>query len=234
MRKTFHYLIIAALLTTLYSCSDTFEEVIMTYPDGNKMIVCQYTGDKDNKTLVGETRYYENGTVQYEKHYTGKKQQPDGIWHYNYDDGKTFATSKFDKQHPNGQDWKFYDREGNNYFNEQYDSCCVVELSEMQTPATVALYRNNEETHYQFYSNYTIRSIGMFRNKLREGHWVFYHLNHQIQTEADFIGGKEDGVYCVYRENGIPYYRGSYNNGQRTGVWEFYDEEGNLYTSREY
>ena len=46
--------------------------------------------------------------------------------------------------------------------------------------------------------------------------------------------GLEDGPYTVYRENGVPYYQGTYSKGQRVGIWEFYDEEGNLDNTVDY
>lgn len=42
------------------------------------------------------------------------------------------------------------------------------------------------------------------------------------------MNGKEDGPYIVYRENGIPFYQGNYSQGERVGIWEFYNEEGEL------
>ena len=62
----------------------------------------------------------------------------------------------------------------------------------------------------------------------------FYHANGNIQTEATFVGGLEEGPYRVFRENGVPYYIGSYHEGVRTGKWEIYDETGQLVTTQEY
>ena len=46
--------------------------------------------------------------------------------------------------------------------------------------------------------------------------------------EAVYSGGVENGTYNSYRENGVPYFIGYYINGIRAGVWEVYDEAGNL------
>ncbi|MBR1517485.1 MAG: hypothetical protein IJ620_05020 [Bacteroidales bacterium] len=220
--------LILLLLPLLAACGHTSEEVIATYADGAKMLVNQYKVRGESRTRIGETRYYADGTLQYEKHFTGKDQQPTGTWRYYYSDGKPFATGTFDKQHKEGTDWHFYNHEGKDLFSEDYDSLRVAELSEMLTPATIIVSRGDSKTYYQFYSNCTLRSLGQLKDGQRDGHWVFYHPSGQIQTEADFVDGKQHGNYTVYRENGLPYYRGTYSHGQRVGTWEFYDAQGNL------
>lgn len=229
-------ILISFLLLPLLAagCAHVEDEVTQTYADGGKKKVFQTKQSGDKKIRTAEQQYYPNGTLQYEKHFTGKEESPTGTWNYYYIDGKAFATATFDKSNPMGKDWKFYDHSGGNLFKEDYDTLKVTELSEQQTPATVTLIKGNTTTQYQFYSDGTLRSKGLFRNRLRHGHWAFYHPNGFVQTEADFIDGKENGTYCVYRENGIPYYRGLYSDGQRTGQWEFYDANGNLTTTKQF
>ena len=45
---------------------------------------------------------------------------------------------------------------------------------------------------------------------------------------------RENGTYCVFRETGVPYYRGEYVDGQRVGTWEFYDDQANLIATKEF
>ena len=110
----------------------------------------------------------------------------------------------------------------------------IIELSDIETPATACFHRGNTQTWYQFFSNGSIHGLGTSVNNVREGRWVFYYPNGQMQTEATFVGGREEGAYNVYRDNGAPYYLGHYLNGERTGTWEVYDPEGNLVTTKQY
>ena len=68
----------------------------------------------------------------------------------------------------------------------------------------------------------------------RNGKEQMIIINGNPQVEANFAEGLEDGPYTVYRENGVPYYQGTYSKGQRVGIWEFYDEEGNLDNTVDY
>lgn len=232
MRQFFSSIVILSVL--FVGCGRTTDEVSQTYADGGKKQVIQTKQSGDKKIRTGEKQYYPNGTLQFEKHFAGKEETPSGMWKYYYMDGKTFATAVFDKAHPKGKEWQFYDHTGAPLFKESYDTLKVIELGQMQTPETVLLLNGNDVVQYQFYSDGTLRSKGQYRNGLRHGHWAFYHPNGFVQTEADFIDGKENGTYCVYHENGIPYYRGLYSNGQRTGVWEFYDADGKLISSKQF
>lgn len=225
--RRYTFLFIVALFV-FASCGHDKKEVVLRYADGTPMQVNLYHMHGDNKVLTAEWRYYADGTMQYEKHFSGKKQTPSGTWNYYYSDGSLFATAEFDGKHLLGKSWQFKDRNGANLFKDGYDSLRVIEMSEIQTPATVALFKGSVETHYQFYSNCSLRSYGQFIDGLRSGHWVFYHPTGRIQTEADFLNGKENGLYVVYRESGVPYYRGTYSNGVRTGAWEVYDADGNV------
>ena len=115
-----------------------------------------------------------------------------------------------------------------------YDSMRVTEVSEDGHPMTIVYYSGSVEHWRQYYSTMQLRSEGDVVAGRREGHWVFYHPGGNIQAEATYIGGLEEGPYRVFRENGVPYYIGNYHEGNRIGIWEVYDEDGNLITTQEY
>lgn len=232
MKKLFPLIILAAIV--LAGCNTPRDKVVITYPDGSPRLVYSIVGSDEKPTRVGERLYYENGKLQYSKHFSGKEETPTGEWEYFYDNGQHFATANFSKEAPLGRDWKFFNREGQEYSKTSYDSVCVKELGEFQTPATVVFYRGNDAEVLQFYSNYNMRSSEHLVNDVRQGRVIFYHPNGIPQTEASYENGKEEGTYIVYRENGIPYYRGTYSQGQRVGIWEFYDEEGTLARTQDF
>lgn len=159
-------------------------------------------------------------------------------WKYYYLGGPLFAECDIDEKHPNGTNWKFYNKEGKDLITESYDSLNVVETGQFSFPTTIQYYKtvdgSIETTQQQYYTTGALRSNGKLVNGLREGHWLFYHANGQPQTDAIFQNGIENGFYTVYRESGIPYFRGLYINGQRAGTWEIYDEEANLVATQNY
>lgn len=232
MHKRLLLLLVCSIL--LASCGNTHKEVVATWPDGSPQMVNIMKGKKDKAVKVGERRYYQNGTLQFEKHFSGTEVIPDGKWTYYYPSGKTFATADFTQNHQLGEDWTVFDTNGNNYFNHQYDSVRVVEMGEYDTPASIIYFDSCDRYLFQFFSNGSLRCTGMTHEGLREGRWTFYHPTGLPQVESNFIAGQLNGIYTCYRENGVPYYRGIYINGLRTGVWEFYDENANLVQSKDY
>lgn len=233
--KKFSLLITLALATLLIcSCNRVREEVIQTYPSGKPMLVILVKGDKKDPTRVGEKMYYESGQLQFEKYFTGKPEEPDGMWNYYWDNGKLFASGDFSKRRDFGSNWVFLNRDGNQYYDGQLDSVYVTDMGMLGTPTTVTFCSGKHEDVVQFYSNFTVRSTERLTNGARSGHVYFYFPNGKTQVEANFENGLEEGPYIVYQENGIPMYQGKYHEGKRVGVWEFYDEQGNLLNTKDY
>lgn len=143
-------------------------------------------------------------------------------------DGSVTATHKL-----KSDQWKIVDARGQEPMTD-YDSMRVVEVGEDGHPMTIVYYKGNEQLHLQYYSTMQLRSQGRVVDGQREGHWAFYHPSGIVQSECDFVNGLEQGPYHVYRENGVPYYIGQYNQGRPTGTWEIYDPEGNMVGTKEY
>ena len=157
--------------------------------------------------------YYENGKLMYEKHFDGDR--PTGDWKFYYENGNLHAEGNFDKNDSTGSNWKFYNDKGEDFFAEEYDSMAVLDFTADHRPLSVTYYKGNSETRYQFNENYTINTKGRVVNGLKEGRWEFFYANGQKMLEANYAGGKENGAYNSYRDNGVPYFRGFYINGQR-------------------
>lgn len=223
------YLIILAATLIAVSCGHKAEQrIVETYPNGEPMIVQMV---KDS-VVISETRYYENGNIHYQKHFT-KDARREGLWEFNYPNGAKFATADYTKN-DTVPDWMIYDHDGSPYYKDAYDSVRVLEIGAGDTPATIAYYQNHRQTHIQLYSNGSLRSMGELIDGKRNGIWTFYHMNGQKQTQATFVDGKEDGQYMVFHPNGVPLYIGHYNQGTRVGTWEYYDEDGTLIKKQDY
>ena len=236
-RKTIHparLILIAAATLLISACNPVRERTVQSYPSGKPMLVFLEKGDRKDPTRIGEKMYYENGQLQFEKTFSGKPEIPDGTWKYYFDNGQLFATGDFSRNHEYGSNWTFYNRNGGPYYDGILDSVLVTDLGMFGTPSTVVFCTGIHQDVIQFYSNYTVRSTERLTNNTRNGRVFFYFPNGQIQVEANFVDGEEEGPYTVYHDNGVPFYQGNYEHGKRTGIWEFYDSEGNLDHTTDY
>ena len=94
--------------------------------------------------------------------------------------------------------------------------------------------------------------LGSMSKGLREGEWVGYYYNGQLESKENFKNGLRDGKSVWYHDNGnlwwkrfynndeiegesVNYYdngqlqeRGTYKNGKREGEWVWYQHNGEL------
>ena len=220
-------LLLLAVVALVASCHRPYDTVFSTYPNGaKKLVFTVIDGDNGEVTRVGEKMYYENGKLMYEKHF--KDDQPAGEWKFWYDNGNLHACGNFDKDKEKGSGWQFYDKKGDSFVPDGYDSLVVMDFTTDRRPLSISYYKDSCELRFQFNDNFTLNARGMVRNGKKNGVWEFYYANGQKMLEAMYLEDVENGAYNSYRENGVPYFRGYYINGSRANVWEFYDEEGNL------
>ncbi|MBP5190291.1 MAG: hypothetical protein J6031_05195 [Bacteroidales bacterium] len=225
--KNKSFITIVAAVLLFASCNRPYDTVYSTYKDGSpKLVFTVIDGKGGEVTRLGEKMYYENGKLMYDKHFDGNK--PCGIWKFYYENGQLHAEGSFDKNDSIGSDWKLFKDNGEDFYTEQYDSMVVLAVTADHRPLSVSYFKDNTEMRFQFNENYTINTRGLVKNGLKEGRWEFFYANGQKMLEANYSKGIENGAYNSYRDNGIPYFRGFYINGQRANIWEFYDEAGNL------
>ncbi|MBO7540923.1 MAG: hypothetical protein J6T33_04615, partial [Bacteroidales bacterium] len=63
--------------------------------------------------------------------------------------------------------------------------------------------------------------------------WIAWYNNGKPQSECAYVYGVAQGEQTVYYESGAVRYKGQYLNGNRTGLWQFFDEDGKLlYTQK--
>ena len=219
-------LIALASILLLAACHRPYDAVFSTYKDGQpKLVFIVVDGKGGQVERLGEKMYYENGKLMYIKHYKGDA--PVGEWEFYHENGQLHAKGNFDKQDLSGRNWKLFNDKGEEYIST-YDSMRVLEMTADNRPLSVAYYKDNVETRFQFNDNYSINAKGCVVDGKKDGLWEFYYANGQKMLEAHYQDGVENGAYNSYRENGIPYFLGFYINGRRANIWEFYDDQGNI------
>ena len=94
------------------------------------------------------------------------------------------------------------------------------------------VYRNDlyyeKFTNVPFSGEVTGQEQGSFKNGKRDGAWVFYWSNGQLESKGNFEHGKREGHWVFYWSSGELSYKGNYENGFREGAWVGYHVNGQL------
>jgi antitoxin component YwqK of YwqJK toxin-antitoxin module len=70
--------------------------------------------------------------------------------------------------------------------------------------------------------------IGSYHNGRREGLWRHHFRDGTVRSESNYRFGILHGVSVWYRENGGLLQKGTFVDGEKTGLWERWSPEGNL------
>jgi antitoxin component YwqK of YwqJK toxin-antitoxin module len=89
--------------------------------------------------------------------------------------------------------------------------------------------RKNEEVDSISNESYYENGQLWFKNNYLTGHGESYHRNGQLQC-----GPPDNNIARCYHPNGELREKGMILNGEQTGLWEYFDEEGNLTKTEEY
>lgn len=71
-------------------------------------------------------------------------------------------------------------------------------------------------------------------NKQRDGRWFYFAENGTEQSMTEYSHGKLNGVTFVRYPNGAMRYVGEYMNGEPSGVWKTYKEDGSIESEKDY
>ena len=69
---------------------------------------------------------------------------------------------------------------------------------------------------------------GSIKNGQREGAWVYYYKNGQLEYKGNYKNGYQEGAWISYYENGQLYYKGNLKNGWLEGAWVWYYGNGQV------
>tara|TARA_B100001287_G_scaffold70393_1_gene58021 strand:+ start:26965 stop:27336 length:372 start_codon:yes stop_codon:yes gene_type:complete len=72
------------------------------------------------------------------------------------------------------------------------------------------------------------------KKEIKNGEWISYFPNGEIQSVCHFKDGVPDGSIIVYNEGGQELYRGNFENGAKIGEWVFTNPETNEIIKKDY
>jgi antitoxin component YwqK of YwqJK toxin-antitoxin module len=71
-------------------------------------------------------------------------------------------------------------------------------------------------------------------NGQRNGRWFFYDEDGQEMSMTEYAHGKKNGFTFVRYPNGTMRYTGEYTDDVESGLWKFYDQQGNVNLEKNY
>ena len=83
-------------------------------------------------------------------------------------------------------------------------------------------------TDEPFTGEVTGNQQGKISKGKREGEWLIYHSNGQLEEDVNFKDGKKEGEYLRYSKNGKLYHKGNYKNDKIEGEYLIYYPNGQL------
>lgn len=101
--------------------------------------------------------------------------------------------------------------------------------SSSSTPKTVT-----DGEFIKRYDNGVVEARGMLKDGKREGVWKSFYENGLPWSETTFVDGKKEGPTISWYENGQKRYEGFFKNDVESGLWKFWDDQGNLATKKDY
>jgi len=78
------------------------------------------------------------------------------------------------------------------------------------------------------YDNFLIMGTGTYKDGKREGMWISFWNNGNVENEGVFKDGKEHGLFESYYRNGQLKERKTYKEGREEGLVEQFNENGHL------
>lgn len=126
----------------------------------------------------------------------------------------------------------------NGVWKKYYDSGKLQEEGEYKSgeyfitasysPAGQADVQNGNGTFFM-YAGKEVLERGTIENGLRTGKWEqFIPGSNKVSEEANYIGGKHNGVFKTYYDDGTVHSEGEMRDGERDGTWRWYYSTGML------
>ena len=72
----------------------------------------------------------------------------------------------------------------------------------------------------------TLFKAGPLKGQRREGEWKSYYRDGTLWSENIYKNGLINGKTITYFPNGKKRYEGYFKNASKTGIWKFWNEEG--------
>ena len=106
----------------------------------------------------------------------------------------------------------------------------VIEEHPDGTPKKIITYKGEKEiAEISYFLNGNTEIEGGYdANGERTGRWISWYENGKKWSICDYKNGLKHGENIVYYENGNKRYANFYMEGKPSGIWKYWDANGNL------
>lgn len=198
----------------------------------------QYEGITDLKGLrQGEWKeYYETGELRAKGNY--KNSNPIGKWNFYFKDKTIEISGSYNHKGKKDGEWIWYYPNGEillveNWINGLLEGSYVEYDTDGEILAQGEYLDGVEEGEW-FYRNQQTIERGKYYEGMRIGTWKTWFPNGKLAYEIEYDQDLYHGKFMAYWENGYKRISGKYEMGTQVGIWEKYDEDGNVHLTTIY
>lgn len=114
---------------------------------------------------------------------------------------------------------------------KSYDDGAVHVERDYKTVDDKKLYTYERE----YYKDGKLLKEGFLNDKgRRNGVWKSYYRDGVLWSEGNFANGRREGKTMTFFTNGNKYYEGVYANAKKSGIWKFWNEQGEFVKEVDY
>lgn len=187
--------------------------------------------DLDGKKQGPWKELYKRNVLKAEGNYVDSR--PIGNWKYYLPNGELEIEGTYDKQGRRVGEWFWYYENSKPLREANYDLGKLegefVEYDEDGNILSKGVYQDNEQEGMWIEAHGDHVEEGKFFEGMRNGSWKGTYKNGNKSYETTFNDDNPDGSYKSYWFNGKLKESGRYILGRKHGVWQYFDESGEMF-----
>ncbi|MEQ9261966.1 MAG: hypothetical protein RLP14_02275 [Owenweeksia sp.] len=203
----------------------------------NGIVLFEGIVDEQGRKQGPWKEYYPDGTLKAKGSYLDDLKIEE--WTYYYADGEIEQTGSYQQGLPNGA-WVWYHPNGQAWREEEFfrgeEDGLSIEYSDSGAVIAKGNYIEGLKDGQWLVQVNDHKEIGNYFDGLRNGKWVYYYNGKEetIRFEGVYENGLASGFHTYYYQNGNVERRGKYAGGKKEGVWDYFDEQGDRIITIEY
>ena len=209
---------------------DESGKVIKGYVFANGILRYEGVTDEDGKRQGFWKEYYPTSELKSQGYYTNSNQE--GEWKFYFEDQRIEVEGRYKNGKKEGA-WYWYYPNGallqeENWSEGKLDGAFVEYNENGEITAKGEYLEGTEEGEWFYIQGHAIEK-GIYYDGMRTGLWTTKWLeNKNLISEIEYDQNLFHGKHTIYYANGKIRESGKYSGGERVGVWQLFDEEGEL------
>jgi len=204
--------------------------------DDNGVKVADGVTDGRGREQGKWTIYDSTGAVRAKGQYKNGKRE--GQWYFYFPSGKTEQEGVYKDGNPEGK-WLWYFADGKIRREESFlkgkEDGIYYELNATGDTLNVGEYIEGDKIGTWKYITGDALVVENYKDGIQHGDYIVYNLPEKtVRTQSKYLNGNLHGKFVEYYSDGKVYREGTYMGGKQNGAWKIYTEEGLVETTIEY